>query len=75
MSLNETETVAVNTNDISWIKSILGEIRSQVIATNGRVTALELWKANMVGMIAGVSAVVGVIIALIAAAIKYLFGL
>ena len=50
------------TEHIAWEESYhveqrntLKRIEEQTVKTNGRVTALELWKSNAVGRVAGVS--------------------
>lgn len=66
-----------NTTDIKWIKETLkgqdkklDEIKDQAVLTNGRVKALELWKAGVVGKVAGISAAVAAIMTVVFALIK-----
>jgi len=63
MEDEEKKEVAVNSNDIAWIKQTLSDIKQEVKKTNGRVTNLEMWKANSLGWIAGVASVVTTIVA------------
>lgn len=55
------------------IRDSLARIETQVSKTNGRVTALELWKEGTIGKFTIISVVVGTIIsAAIAIILKYL---
>lgn len=47
------------------IKETLARIEAQTIKTNGRVSVLEVWKANNKGWLAGFSAAAIIIIGLI----------
>ena len=40
---------------------MLAEIKQQVIKTNGRVTALEFWKAGLIAKITGVMATLSIV--------------
>lgn len=42
------------------IKESLGRIEAQVVKTNGRVSALELWKEGLMAKVAGVTSAVAV---------------
>lgn len=42
------------------IKETLGRIETQVIKTNGRVSALEIWKESIMAKVAGVTSAVAI---------------
>lgn len=43
------------------IKDLLVEIKEQTTKTNGRVSALELWKEGVMAKFTGIAATIGVI--------------
>jgi hypothetical protein len=61
---NLQEKIAVHER-LAVIETKLDKVLEQVTITNGRVSKLEIWKANITGKVAGIALVVSAISAVI----------
>jgi hypothetical protein len=57
----DNERLAVIEQILKEQNKTLNDILIQVKSTNGRVTKLELWKAGVMGKVAGISGAIAVI--------------